>query len=65
MQEPLNPPKIALKSKASAKIFEKTSGRSLILNATIPNATSIYAAPITGTITLVIFAIRFPPPSRQ
>ena len=62
MQEPANPPKMALKSKALEKIMPNMCPRFGMLMASTISATRTYMTPITGTRTSVTLISRFAPP---
>ena len=64
-QEPIKPPKMALKLKASAKIMANMAGRLRMLMSMAATAMSTYSTPMTGTTVPVTFTMRRPPPRRQ
>lgn len=65
MQEPLMPPRIFWKSKASANTADRTEGIIPMCITMITRDSSTYSTPMKGTSTSVIRRIRLPPPMRQ
>ena len=59
---PTVPPNACFHPKALPTISLMTSGSSVMLNSTIPNASATYPSAIAGTITLLTLAIRWIPP---